>query len=57
MSKIKTERDEQRKIGGKAVKVTVVERELEWEEQLEARLVSLEARVADLEKAVMKPKV
>ncbi|CEP67899.1 Uncharacterized [Moorella glycerini] len=55
--KIKVEREEKRKHGNKEVKVTVVERELTKEEQIEARFASLEARVAALEKAVMKPKV
>jgi hypothetical protein len=57
MSKIKAELNEQCKVGGKTVNVTVVKRELAQEEQTEARLASLEARVAALEKAVMKPKV
>lgn len=57
MSKIKAELNEQRKVGGKTVNVTVVKRELAQKEQTEARLASLEARVAALEKAVMKPKV
>lgn len=57
MSKIKAELNEQRKVGGKTVNVTVVKCELAQEKQTEARLASLEARVAALEKAVMKPKV
>lgn len=57
MSKIKAEREEKRKHGSKEIEVTVVEHELTQEKQIEARLASLEARVAALEKLVVKPKV
>lgn len=49
MTKIKSERIEKREHGGKRIRITVVERELTPEEQLEQRLAALEARVAALE--------
>lgn len=54
IKKIKAERDEERVVNGKRVRVTVVERELTPEEQLEQRLAALEARVATIEERLAK---